>query len=152
MVTGSVAPACHHAGIRHPHPHSCSIATVNGKGKDPTTRRVHCRLRSALKVYMIHNGERRYTTDRERDAYEQRRPDWYAPGDDDKRGPPPPPAASWRPHDRPPFTDRDRERFDRKRDRDRDRDMRERDRDRDRDLGGLVPPPPPTRGHWDERD
>ena len=56
MVTGSVAPVCHHAGIRHPHPHSCSIATVSGKGEGPTTRRVHRRLRSALKVCMIPMG------------------------------------------------------------------------------------------------
>ena len=97
------------------------------------------------------DGERRYPTDRERDAYEQRRRDWFGPGDEDKRGPPPPPP-SWRPHDRPPFMDRDRDRFDRERDRDRDLRERDRDRDRDRDLGGLVPPPPPTRGHWDDRD
>ena len=98
------------------------------------------------------DGERRFGVDREHDVYEQRRQDWYAPGDDDKRGPPPPPPASWRPHDRPPFMDRDRERFDR--DRERDRDIRDRDwdRERDRDLGPLMPPPLLTRGHWDERD
>ena len=56
MVTGSVAPVSHHAGIRHLHPHSCSIATMSGKGEDPTTRHVHRRLRSALKVYMIPMG------------------------------------------------------------------------------------------------
>ena len=53
MVTGSVAPVSRHAGIRHLHPHSCSIVTVSGKGEDPTTRRVRRRLRSALKVCMI---------------------------------------------------------------------------------------------------
>ncbi|KIJ60076.1 hypothetical protein HYDPIDRAFT_43625 [Hydnomerulius pinastri MD-312] len=80
--------------------------------------------------------------ERERDAYEQRRRDWYAPGaaDDDKRGPlPPPPSSlpppSWRPYDRPPLSDRDR--FDR------DRDTRD-VRDRDRDL--------PPRSTWDDRD
>ena len=96
------------------------------------------------------DGDRRYATDRERDTYELRRRDWYGPGDDDKRGPPPPPA-SWRPHDRPPFIDRDRDRFDRERDRDRDFRERDRERERDRDLGNLVPPPP-TRAHWDDRD
>ncbi|KAH0828091.1 hypothetical protein J3R83DRAFT_3750 [Lanmaoa asiatica] len=96
------------------------------------------------------DGERRYTTDRERDTYEQRRRDWYAPSDDDKRGPVPPPPASWRPHERLPFMDRDRERFDRERERDRDVRERDRERERNRDLGGLAPPPP--RGHWDDRD
>lgn len=102
------------------------------------------------------DGERRYGNDRERDAYEQRRREWYGPGDDDKRGPPvPPPPASWRPHERPPFMDRDRERFDRERERERDVRERDRERERDRDMGGLPPPPPPpppTRGHWDDRD
>ncbi|KAF9241770.1 hypothetical protein BU15DRAFT_73119 [Melanogaster broomeanus] len=91
------------------------------------------------------DGDRRYAGDRDRDAYEQRRRDWYGPGDDDKRGPiPPPPPVSWRPFDRPAFGDRDRDRFDR----DRDRDIRDRERDRDRDLG----PPPSLRANWDDRD
>ena len=53
---GFSRPGLPHAGIRHLHPHSCSIATVSGKGEDPTTRRVRRRLPSALKVYMIPMG------------------------------------------------------------------------------------------------
>ncbi|KAF8840893.1 hypothetical protein BDN67DRAFT_967967 [Paxillus ammoniavirescens] len=91
------------------------------------------------------DGDRRYASDRDRDAYEQRRRDWYGPGDDDKRGPlPPPPPPAWRPYERSALAERDRDRYER----DRDRDTRERERERDRDLG----PPPPARGSWDDRD
>lgn len=134
-----------------PPPRRYSPPPVYDRDRDRERGRAYYPLRSPQAfregVYDA-DGDRRYTTDRERDVYEQRRRDWYGPGDDDKRGPPPPPpSTSWRPHDRPPFVDRDRERFDRER----DRDIRERERERDRDLGGL-PPPPPTRGHWDDRD
>ncbi|KIJ18487.1 hypothetical protein PAXINDRAFT_97280 [Paxillus involutus ATCC 200175] len=93
------------------------------------------------------DGDRRYAGDRDRDAYEQRRRDWYGPGDDDKRGPlAPPPPPAWRPYERSALAERDRDRYER--DRDRDTRERERERERDRDLG----PPPPARGSWDDRD
>ena len=98
------------------------------------------------------DGDRRYGADRERDAYEQRRWDWYALGDDDKRGMAPPPPSSWRPHERPAFVDSDKERLERGREGYRGVCDRDWERERDRDPGGLVPPPPPTRGHWDDRD